>query len=147
MCPFLNLSPLSLISLPPPTFQVGLNQMYASMLILEEQSLHNATCLLEPYIDMTKNNLAIHTIYEGRNQNSSSQTLKISMSTYQLMKGMSKKSMSSSPKFASFVQQKVGTLPHFIVTLIFCLYPPTFKFRRLSFHENLAQRQYQNQFY
>ena len=38
--PFLNLSPLSLISLPPPHFQLGLDQMYASMLILEEQSLH-----------------------------------------------------------------------------------------------------------
>ena len=38
--PFLNLSPLLLISLPPPPFQVGLDQMYASILILEGKCLH-----------------------------------------------------------------------------------------------------------
>ena len=38
--PFYNLIPLSFISLPPPPFQVGQDQMYASMLIQEGQSLH-----------------------------------------------------------------------------------------------------------
>ena len=40
MRPFLNLSPFSLISLPPLPFQIGLVQMYASMLILEGEFLH-----------------------------------------------------------------------------------------------------------
>ena len=37
---FILRPPISLISQPPPPFQLGLHQMYASMLILEEQSLH-----------------------------------------------------------------------------------------------------------
>ena len=42
---------------------------------------------------------------------------------------------------------KKGTQSPFIVTLIFCLYPPTFKCQRLSFHQNLVKWRYQNQFY
>ena len=81
---FLNLSHLSLISLPTPPFQVGLNQMYASMLILEDSPyISNAPCLCTyPLIEYDQKNFAIHTIHEGRNPNSSSQTLKISMPTY-----------------------------------------------------------------
>ena len=50
--PFFNLSPLSIISLPPPPFQVGRDQMCASMLILEEQSLH--LCWSHPLIKYDK---------------------------------------------------------------------------------------------
>ena len=47
MHPFFYWSPLSLISLPPPPLQLGLDQMCASMLILEEQSLHLKCTLKE----------------------------------------------------------------------------------------------------
>ena len=87
-------------------------------------------CWNHPLIKYDQKNFAIHAIHEGRYPNSSSKTLKISMPTYQFMKGMSKtKSMPPPPKFATFKQQKIGTLSPFIVTLIFWLYPPIFKFR------------------
>ena len=71
-------------------------------------------------IEYDQKNFAIHAIHEGGNPNYISKTLKISMPTYQFMKGMSKKkSMPPPPKFATIIQQKKGTQSPFIVTLIF----------------------------
>ena len=63
--PFFNLSPLSIISLPPPPFQVGRDQMCASMLILAEQSLH--LCWSHPLIkyDQKKTLLFTQLMREG----------------------------------------------------------------------------------
>ena len=62
---FLSLSPLSFISLPPPPFQVGCDQMCASMLTLEEQSLH--LCWSHPLIkyDQKKTLLFTQLMREG----------------------------------------------------------------------------------
>ena len=43
-------------------------------------------------------------------------------------------------EIARFMGQKNALYPFkFNVTLMFCLYPPIFKCKRLSFHQNLVQ--------
>ena len=57
--PLLNWSTLSFIFLTPPPFQVSLDQMYASMLIQEEQSLTSQihpVCWNHPLIEYDQKN-------------------------------------------------------------------------------------------
>ena len=92
-CQFLHLSPLSLISLPPPLFKlVRIRCMPLGLSSKDSPCISNAPCLFETFmVRIWPNDFLLHTIHEGRNPNSSSQTLEISMPTYQFMKRMPKK--------------------------------------------------------
>ena len=125
---------LSLISLPPPPFQLDVDQMYASMLILEEQSLH-LKCTL------SVGTFAINTIHEGRNPNSSCQTLKSACQPTSSWKEYLKRTMPPAPKFASFIKQKMNTPPFYCHSDFFAYTHQLLNVwgQRLSFHQNLVQ--------
>ena len=69
------------MSLPPPPYQVGLDQMYAYTGGTVPTSQMHPVCWNHPLIEYDQKKRAIHTIHEGRIPNSISQTLKISMPT------------------------------------------------------------------
>ena len=99
------MSPLSIISLPSPPFQVELNQIYASMFILEEQSLHLQCTLSVGTIhwkNMSKKNVLFKQFMREGFQ---IQLVKLWKSACQPSSSW-QESMPSPPKFASFIQQK-----------------------------------------